>query len=281
MEIVHAERIEHERVAAALDALRLSHSVVPLLVAQDIDRLRFLGAKAGDRDVRIGAVRALGALKGNASVSSTLRECARQVTGQEFRDVIVALVRQSGDTEGTQAFLAVQCESRMQGPSEGRFGDAAVQADLARVLSAAEETQLSGSETLVARLLTVMSSYKSPQGMRRQALRTFAAVAPMNEATVDRLIEVLNQREPTLSPAVGLAVDVFVKRLRRHIEPVRLLYGRLDALQDALLQRWIRSGVSQSKKTDDPGVRGLRRAATNVRELIRGYGEFAALKQGI
>lgn len=270
-------------VVACFDALRASPRALDLLTIADTDHI-CNQLEAGERNLRIAAIRLLGEMPDDEQVvlsllnhltdskklsqrSEEMTECARALakhakTNQRLRNDILTAVYKNLPTS----------------PDHG-FGDADEQHHLMGLLLVCESLGSSSDEKMAGRLLVFAESYKTPDMLRRQALRVFGRTATPNLDNLNTLLRLLGKNDIRYNESVYSAVSSFVQQCQRRVEYVRSVNSKLAALRDALCDAWRREVTASVENIDLSGAKDIRDALIGVEGVLVQYEEFAERAQ--
>ena len=274
--------IGHSADRACLDALRIRAGALDLITLGETDFICRL-TKSPNRDVRIGALRVLGVLPHDELVVGTLCQFCnigsetnpKALSADEEREGFAALATHARDSVWLQGELVSTVLQSLPGPGERRFGDALRQRRLGNLMFACERVGAIVESRLTNRLLDLAKDYRTPRGIRLQALRTFGRTVSPNVAAVDELIRLLGIDDRSLNEALYAGCYWFLGQCRKRVEFVRLVYGRLPELRDALVDAWFREIPRVSDRIDAASVEDIRRSLGELENVLISYGGFS------
>lgn len=261
---------------AALASVRLAPGISALITSQDIGTVVSLAHDANvGKDVRVAAIRALAAVPAGEKTLDCLFDHCENSTQSEYREAIRALAVAAPEHPRVREFLAQKVREGMAGPLRNEFGRPARQYDWKRVMRVAAELRIELPDAVAEALVALVNNSRAPMEMRAQALRTYARCAPATLGTIERVIEWMQARMPTLESIVAGNIPEVLRRVRRRVDSVRAVYPRLEALEVAVVAEWQRLGPQNSRFIHDVALQGLRAALVEIREMRSGFGEFA------
>jgi HEAT repeat protein len=263
--------------AACMDSFRAAPEALTLFSIADTDLVCSL-VDEKEKNVRIAALRLLGELPDDEQVVGSLKRVLRNK--QNVKD------RKSEVSEAAKALAKhVKRNPKLRGetlsvivaylptPDRG-FGNAEHQ-DLIRSLLYVCETISGTDEKAAQKLLTLAEDYRTPERIRRQALRAFGRIAEPNASNVHKLRGLLDKNDPRLREAVYPAVSAFIMRSRARVEYVRRIYQSLSSLRTSLERAWVRETSLVRDSIDPSGPRDIRAAVLEIENLTAAYEEFS------
>jgi hypothetical protein len=275
-EVIEVDRSSAELVAA-LASLRLSTGASALCTSRDLDKLLDLAKSvARARDVRIAAVRALAVLSTEQRVISALLERCRVTEHGEHRECLRAVVLCAPTNDAVRQFVIDSLRERLAAAVRGEFGKLARQQELKRLMRIAAELGVDVSDSVADSLVTLAESFKAPDTLRVQAIRTFARVASSSPRTVEKMVTWLSKRVPPFEAVVPGVVSDVLTRARQHVDTVRAIYPALPGLERVLVQEWERKHPEEARFIDDEVFRGLRSAVRELRDIRAAFSEFSS-----
>lgn len=262
--------------SAALSSLRLSAGALALITPKEVDQLiDTLKSPTSTRDVRLGAFRSLSALDTNEKRVGTLIDACSRADPTEFSDYLTALVA-SGPNDGRiREYLSDALRERLIRASRGEFGSPTKQAELKRLMRLVGEIGMDLPQSLSNSLVELADNYKANQDLRAQAVRTFARAAKSGPQTLAQVLAWLEGRQRPIEVNVRSAVVDMLRKARQRVDAIREIYPTLGTLESALISEWNRIGPQGSRYIDDYGLRGLRAALHEVRDMQVAFQEFS------
>lgn len=263
-------------IVAALNSLRLSPGALALCTSRDIDLLIELGqSNTKSRDVRIAAVRALSGLAAEERVVSSLLERCRNTKNAEYRECLRALAVCAPKSERVLQYLKDSLRSGVIRATRGAFGNAARQQDLQLLIRLSGDLGIELGDSMAESLAALGESFKTPEPLRIQSIRTYIRAASINIRTLDRIVDWLTRRGPPFETVVAPLVPNVLHRARQRVESVRAIYPALGMLEQTLLSEWHRLRPDRARFIDDYTFRGLRAGVRDLRDLRSAFSEFA------
>jgi hypothetical protein len=267
--------------AACLDSLRLAPRARSLMTIADTDLVCGM-LEAPTRNVRLAAIRLLGEMPDDEQVIRTLQESLQKFKAARSRDeelaaAAEALAKHTGRSRDISAQLMRFVEEQL--PSPGRFGDSTEQQHLAGLLTICESLDSHAGSVLASRILAMAEDFRTPDVLRKHALRAYGRVSEPSVESIGNLIRLLRRPDPRFSEAVYSCCLAFVRQCRRKVEHVRRVYPRLGELQDLLKSSWLREVAAGGDSIDLSGARDIRDAVIGIEDLVAQYGEFAQRAQ--
>lgn len=264
--------------AACLDSLRATPRAIDLITIADTD-LICQCVDAPERNIQIAALKLLGDMPDDEQVIKKLTafiESDSESTADD--DQINAAVQALSNHGKRNVRLKEDITTRLlkkipKTPSAG-FGNAAQQRQLFGLLTICEGLGDAAQGALANRLVTLAESYKTPAALRKQAIRSFGAVAPRNPASVTSLISLLKRNSIEFNDATYYSALSFVNACKRKVQSIRNVYSELPKLLNALEACWKRE-ILLSISIDPSGAHNIREAIVGIRDVISQYDEFA------
>ena len=267
--------------AACLDSLRVSPRAIDLITIADTDLICNL-LQASERNVRVAAVRLLGEMPDDEQVIRSLQEYLQALKNTKFRDseileVAKALSKHTKRSHSLREQLLQMVSAHL--PGKAGFGDGTEQKHLVALLTICESLDANSDNVLANRLLVMAEDYKTPENIRKHAIRAYGRVCEPSSVSVDHLIRLLGRHDPKLAESLYAACLSLLNQCRRKVEHVRRVYGRLGSLRDQLHTCWQREITLKTESIDLSGARDIRDAIVGIEDLVAQYGEFSERAQ--
>jgi predicted MPP superfamily phosphohydrolase len=265
-------------IAACMDSFRASPEALTLFNIADTDFVCGL-VDHHERNVRLAALKLMGELPDDEQVIESLRTVLVELKGNRSREPEVSEsakatakhVRRNPKLRTKMLELALSYIPRSV---DDGFGDDDHQEHLRTMLYVCES--IGGVDSAGAqRVLALAESFRTPERLRRQALRAFGRLAEPTVVNVNKLCSILDKNDLRLNEAAYPTVSSFVKRCRAKVEYVKRVYQALANLRTSLEAAWNRE-VSGSVDSIDPiGPRDIRGAILEIENLTAAYEEFS------
>ena len=272
---------DHRVMRACLDSLCAIEGALDLITLAQTDYICSLAASPY-RDVRVGAVKALGMLSNDEQVVSALidycglTEPGRALDQEETEEGFRALATHARRDVVVQSHMVNFVVDALPRPKAREFGDEARQRQVRSMLLACESIGVVADGRLAARLRALSQDFRTPRALREQALRTYGATVRPNLESIRHLIGVLQQRGvPTLDEACYGAIEGFLAQCRRRVEYVRAVYANLPSLQRELVSCWEREKGRLGDQIDSVRMEKIRGSLSELNSLLVSYSEFA------
>jgi HEAT repeat protein len=260
-----------------MDSFRAAPEALTLFSIADTDLVCSL-VEANEKNIRIAALRLLGELPDDEQVVGSLKKALKNKRNvkdrkSEVSEAAKALAKHVKRNPKLRAEILSVVVSYLPTPERG-FGNTDHQ-ELIRSLLYVCEAIGGTDEKAAQKLLTLADSYRTPERIRRQALRTFGRLAEPNAANAQKLGVLLDRNDPRLRDAVYPAVFSFITRSRARVEYVRRIYQSLGALRTSLERAWARETGLVTDSIDPSGPRDIRAAVLEIENLTAAYEEFS------
>lgn len=263
--------------AACLDSLRLAPRARELMTIADTDSICGM-LEAPQKNVRLAAIRLLGEMPDDEQVIRSLQDNLERYKASKSRDDEIAaaaeaLAKHSSRSRDIGAQLMKFVEQRL--PETGRFGDKTEQQHLAGLLMICESLDSDAGNAIAGRILAMAEDYRTPEHLRKHALRAYGRVCEPSAGSIGNLIRLLRRPDPRMAEALYSSCLAFVRQCRRKVEHVRRVFHQLPQLQELLHAAWVREVASAGESIDLSGARDIRDSVIGIEDLVAQYGEFA------
>ena len=263
--------------AASLDSLRLTPRAIDLITIADTDLICSM-LSADERNVRIAAIRLLGEMPDDEQVIRSLQENLQNLKGKKSRDAEItetarALSKHTRRSHTLRSEITKVVSSHLS--NMNGFGNDADQQHLIGLLTICETLDTDAEKGLAAQLLSLAEDYRTPDSIRKHALRAYGNVSDPTIPTIDNLIRLLGRNDPKLSSALYTACLSFVSQCKRKVEYVRRVYPRLQEFRNRLQVSWMREVAQNTESIDLSDAREIRDAVIGIEDLVAQYGEFS------
>lgn len=264
--------------AACMDALRLAPEALTLVNIADTDFICSL-LEADERNVRLAALKLLGELPDDEQVVASLRNVLvslRHMKDREAEAVEAAksLAKHVKRNPRLREDVLKIILSYIPLAAKDGFGSDAHQNHM-RTMLYVVETIGGIDEPAAQRAMALAEDYRTPDALRRQAIRVFGRLAEPTVENVKRLCSLLDKNDLRLKEAVFPAVTSFVKRCRAKVEYVRRVYQSFSALRAGLERAWVRETAGSNNSIDPAGAHEIRAAVVEIENLTAAYEEFS------
>jgi hypothetical protein len=266
--------------AACLEAFRLNAGAIDLITLADTDVICGL-LKAAERNVRLSAIRLLGAMPDDEQVVRSLQDHLKEGSShvasdeEEISETAKALAKHVRRNERLQdETLSAVLQLLPKRPEDG-FGNDERQHQILALLVVCESIGGMAEENAISQIYSFAISYKTPLPIRRQSIRVFGRLAEPSEQNVKRILELLGHNDVRINDATFAATASFVGQCRRKVEYVRRVYRTLNALRDQLCVLWKRELAKNPLSIDPAGLREIRDAVVEIDNLVLAYEEFS------
>jgi len=264
--------------AVAMDSFRGCPGALNLITIADTDQICTLLA-AGERNVRLAAIKLLGDLPDDEKVITSLKSLLESLSGESARaeevtEAAKALAKHVRRNSRLRENIFATILKYIPVSSSNGFGDDARQHHLRELLYVCES--IGGVDDPTAqRALRFAEDYRTPERIRTQSLRVFGQLAEPNVTNAKKLCELLDKNDLRMRAAVYAAATSFVKRCRAKVEYVRRVNGALDDLRDALVRAWGRETSGPGESISPAGATDIRSAILEIENLTAAYEEFS------
>lgn len=264
--------------SACLDSLRASPRAIDLITIADTD-LICQCVDAQERNVQIAALKLLGDMPDDEQVVKKLTgfigdENNNKTNDDQINAAVKALSKHAKrNTRLKNEVTALLLKRIPKNPSAG-FGDSNQQRQLLGLLTICEELGDTAQAALASRLMALAESFKTPAPLRRQAIRSFGAVAPRTPTSVESLISLLKKNSVEFNDATYYSTLAFVNACKRKVQSIRSVYSELPKILETLEACWRRE-IASSVSIDPSGAHNIREAVVGIRDVISQYDEFA------
>lgn len=281
MGLMASHKSEHRVVRACLDSLGAIEGALDLVTLAQTDLICTLAASSTFRDVRIGAVKALGMLSNDEQVVSTLVEyCGlierkRSLDQEQIEEGFRALAMHARRDASVQTTMVNFVLLALPKPGAREFGDDSRQRQLRSMLLACESIGVVVDGRLTERLRALSQDFRTPKALREQALRTYGTTAKPTRESISYLTQALETSGATIGEACYGAIESFLAQCRRRVEYVRAVYGELPRLRGALIESWKREKSYLSDRIDSARMEKIRASLAALDSLLISYSEFA------
>lgn len=265
--------------AACLDSLRASARARDLVTIADTEVICQC-VSAGERNVRLAALRLLGELPDDEQVVNTLLDYLRR-SGRERIDVEElghasrALARHATRNGKLRKQLAKHVLAQLPKAPDAGFGDADQQSYYTALMLICEGLGDANEPNLANRLLSFAESFRTPLALRKQAIRSYGFVARRDAQSATTLTSLLERNALELNEAVYAAASAFVGECKKRVRSVQQVYPVLPHLLSALQVCWKREYPQSLAAIDSSAIRHIRDTVIGVREVMTQYEEFA------
>lgn len=266
--------------AACLDALREAADAIDLITLADTDLICSL-VSAENRNVRIAATRLLGEMPGDQQVVDTLQRYLEACVKTPARDdelLIAARAMSKHVRRNSKLRVAATARliDRIPRSAEDGFGSDIEQSHTIRLFSVLEQIGTVEEDALAWRLKSLADDFRTPVGIRRQAIYTFGAIVVPTSRSIEAITEMLARDDTRLSEPVYAATAAYMSQVRRKAEYVKAVYDHLGALRGVLCEAWRRE-VNRAQDSISPiPLRNIRSAIVEATNLMMIYQEFGA-----
>lgn len=264
--------------AASMDSFRGCPAALDLITIADTDIICAL-LDAGERNVRLAAIKLLGDLPDDEKVITSLKDLLEALVGdstraEEVSESARALAKHVRRNSRLRDDILATILRYIPTNTKSGFGDRARQHHLRELLYVCES--IGGVDDATAqRLLRFAEDYRTPEKIRTQSLRSFGRLAEPNASNAKKLCELLDKNDIRLRSSVYAASTSFIKRCRAKVEYVRRVNGELDNLRDSLARAWSRETGGLGESISPTGATDIRSAILEIENLTAAYEEFS------
>jgi hypothetical protein len=268
--------------AAAMDSFRGCPSALDLITLADTDQICVL-LTAGERNVRLAAIKLLGDLPDDEKVITSLKDLLESLLGEstraeEITEAAKALAKHVRRNSRLREDILSTVLKYIPTNASSGFGDKTRQHHLRELLYVCES--IGGVDDSTAqRVLRFAEDYRTPERIRTQSLRVFGRLAEPNILNTKKLCELLDKNDIRMRAAVYAAATSFIKRCRAKVEYVRRVNGELDNLREALVRAWARETTGHGESISPTGATEIRSAILEIENLTAAYEEFSERAQ--
>ncbi len=128
---------------------------------------------------------------------------------------------------------------------------------------------------LIGRLRSAARDYKMDDRVRGECVVALACVASPDTDLIDFFVELLEKHPPRLGNSGARAIAVFIRRSRRRVAYVRVIYNDLDRLLDRVVEYYRKSVSYHEPSLWGSQAADVRTAVEEIQNLLRSYKEFA------
>lgn len=271
---------EPRHKAASLDSLRSSPRAADLITISDTDIIcRCL--VADERNVRLAATRLMAEMPDDEQVISSLQDNLRSLKTTKGRDVEItetakALAKHARKSAKLRPEILQLITTHLPDADKGGFGDAASQKHFIGLMTICESLGSESDNVLAGRLLKLAENFRTPENIRKHAIRAFGRISFPNIENAEALMRLLARNDIKYNDATYYASLSFVSQCRRKVESIRRVYPKLSVFRDGLHAAWVRETSGNSESIDLSGARDIRDAVLGIEEIIVQYSEFSA-----
>ena len=260
-----------------MDSLRTAPRAIDLITIADTDLICGL-LEHNERNVRVAATRLLGEMPDDEQVIRSLQENLATLKGNASRELEVAetaqaLARHTRRSEAVRKELLKLVSDHV--PRNATFGNKSEQQHFLALLTICESLGGQYDNNLANKLLALAEDYRTPEPIRRQAMRAYGRVCEPSANCVDALIRLLGRNDTKLAESVSAACLSVVNHCKRKVDHVRRVYPKLDLLKERLQRAWQREVIASAANIDLSGARDIRDAILGIEDIVAQYGEFA------
>lgn len=271
-------------ISAALQALRQCDGALKHVRWNHIDMICQF-RKFSKRNVRIAAIRLLGALPIDSEITENLHQHIDEAARvhdriDEVREAANALSVHARRDSGLRRKIVALAVEKIPSNSES-FGTEAKQQNLLGFLSICESIAEPFPEKSARRLLSMAEEYRTPHALKKQAMRTYGRVSEPNATMVENLIRLLNGQNRKMLPYIYQAVRSMLGQASKKVDYARTIYRQLPQLRNALIVSWRRERTFSSESLEMATLREIRFALKEVEYLITSYQEFSVRRENI
>ena len=263
--------------AASMDALRVAPRVIDLMTIADTD-LVCSCAQANERNVRIAAIRLLGDMPDDEQVQIALLKNLRTLGGLKGKDAEAfeaakAVAKHSNRNGSLRRHVIDLVKKKL--PTPGAFGDGSAHSNFASLLHIIESFSGEYDDALAASLLRLVEDFKTPELIRRSALRAFGKLVEPNAANAANFVGLLKRNDVKLNESIYAALVSFLAECKSQISYIRRVQGTLSELATCVQLAWQREAALFGTRVEVEAARDLRQAAADIDQLLLQYGEFS------
>lgn len=263
--------------AASMDALRVAPRAIDLMTIADTD-LVCSCAQAGERNVRIAAIRLLGDMPDDEQVQIALLAALSELSNLRGRENEVfeatkAVAKHSDKNKSLRPHIVNLLKKEL--PAPGSFGNGGAQNHFASLLHVVESFSGEHNQPLAASLLKLAEDFRTPDMIRQSSIRAFGKLAEPSSANVAHFIRLLRRNDSKLNESVYAGLVSFLGECGRQIIYIRRVQSGLDELAICVQQAWQREVTLFGNRVEVVTARDLRQAASEIDRLLLQYGEFS------
>lgn len=252
--------LHHVERTAALSALRLSATVLPLLTEDELAGIARSSSKA-TQDVRVATYRLLAASPRQALARNLLLGRLANIgpsNDDEWRALVSNLARVADADERVVDAIMTPLR-RMRRTRHGRGLELSAENRIA-LLRAIEEIHLDASPTDQRLLAGLADDYAQPADVRRGALLAFSVVANPTADAASLVVRTLSATADEFVPILGEVALNFLRNARRTLDRLKVVRTEVAAISDALISRHRRATEERGRGAFEGGVSDLREA---------------------
>jgi hypothetical protein len=262
--------------AAALDALRITPRSLALLTFADTDivcRLAF----DKERNVRIAAYRLLGEMPDDEKIQITLLSQLSNLKDAAGRDLervelAKALSKHSKKDKNLRKKIIDLTEKTL--PTQG-FGSPENQATVISLLQIVESFNGFHDSALAAKLIKLVDDYRTPENLKRHALRAFGTLSEPTFELFEILIRLLKKNDITINEALYSTVKTVLTGCKTKLIFVRRIYDQIAPLGAVVHGIWSRELAQSFGRVEVSACREISDIVMIMDELCLQYAEFS------
>ncbi len=271
-------------ISAALHALRRCDGAIKHVRWNHTDMLCGF-RNFPKRNVRMAALRLLAALPADSEITENLRQHIEDAARSRDR---IDEVKEAANALSIHARRDAELRREIVDLTVGKipsntepFGSDAKQQSLLGLLSICESIAEPFPDKAARRLLSMAEEYRTPIGLKRQAMRTYGRVSEPNASMVEHLIRLLDGPNRKLHPYVYQAVRSMLGQASKKVDYARTIYRQLPLLRVALVSSWRRECAISGESLEMASLREIRFALKEAEYLITSYQEFSVRRDNV
>lgn len=146
---------------------------------------------------------------------------------------------------------------------------------LSRLLLACDQAGAQVSGGLAGRIIALVDDFKTPDEIRRQAMRFYGQACPTTAAAASSIANEFRAPDPGRRLAAYRSAGRFLSRCRVRVETVQAIREALLRMSDQLVRAWKLEAGTPTNKLDSPPLREIRSCLLTIKSTLASYDEFA------
>ena len=146
---------------------------------------------------------------------------------------------------------------------------------LNRLLLACDQAGTQLSPRLARRIIALVDDFRTPDDIRRQAMRFFGQACPTTTDAANFIANQFRAPDPAKRLAAYRSANRFLGRCRVRVETVRAVREALLQMRDELIRAWRLEARLLENRLDSPALREIRSCLLTIDSTLGSYDEFA------
>ena len=262
-------------IVAILNALSSYPAAIRAASLADTDYVCQLTADPR-QNVRTAAARALRSFAPLQTVTDSLKQRFDDLAGvhsKEADEVTKSLSTHAVDDHSCRRELVRQLTHLLQ--REQIRWNTKWTGIFSRLLLACDQAGAQLSPGLARRVIQLVGDFKTPDDIRRQAMRFYGQACPTTTAAGRSIANEFRAPDPGRRLAAYRSASRFLGRCRVRVETVRAVREALLEMSDEFVRAWHLEARSLVNKLDSPALREIRSCLLTIKSTLGSYDEFA------